>query len=90
MNIIEVFKVQGKIISFNEQDNSGIIIADDGSQYAFGGHSWTEQYAPKAGDNINFSFDSDTGGINRLSYQANQNYAATPLPIPPHLSAGDG
>lgn len=86
VNIIGVGRVQGKIISFSEQDNSGVVIADDGIQYSFNGSNWIEQYLPKAGDNIDFNFDSDTGAINRISYQANQPSVNTPPPIPPQLS----
>lgn len=86
VNIIGVDRVQGKVISFSEQDNSGVVIADDGIQYSFNGSNWIEQYLPKAGDNIDFNFDSDTGAINRISYQSNQSYASAPPPIPSHLS----
>lgn len=83
MNIIGVFRVQGKVISFNGYDNSGSVIADNGIQYVFSGNSWIEKYVPKAGDNIDFSFDSDTGSISRIAYQP---YTSTPPPKPPHLS----
>lgn len=77
MNIVGVVTVQGKIISFNEHDNSGSIIADDGIQYIFNGNNWVEHHLPKAGDNIDFSFDSNTGSINRLSYQSQQTRTGT-------------
>lgn len=72
-----MFEVQGKIISFNEYENSGIIIADDGIQYVFSGSEWTERYSPKAGDNVDFMFDG-MGSINRVSYQPNKSYTTTP------------
>jgi uncharacterized membrane protein YhaH (DUF805 family) len=83
-----VFKVLGKIISFNQHDNIGSIIADNGVQYIFSSDSWTEQYPPKAGDNVDFSFDSNTGSINRLAYQTSQPLTSTPAmptPMPPPL-----
>lgn len=69
--------MQGKIISFNDHKNNGVIIADDGVQYMFNGNDWTEQYAPKAGDNADFMFDG-MGGINRISYQRSQSHTSTP------------
>lgn len=70
----------GKIISFNEYENAGVVIADDGVQYVFNGNDWTEQYAPKAGNNVDFMFDG-MGSVNRISYQPNQSQTS----IPPSL-----
>lgn len=70
----------GKIISFNEYENTGVIIADDGVQYVFNGNDWSEQYAPKAGDDVDFMFDG-VGGVNRMSYQQSQSH----ISIPPTL-----
>jgi uncharacterized membrane protein YhaH (DUF805 family) len=77
--------VQGKIISFNELQKQGIIIADDGVQYVFNGTNWSEQSPPKAGDNVIFSFDS-MGGINAISYQQSTSQFNVPPPIPENFS----
>lgn len=69
--------MNGKIISFDDYKNTGMIIADDGVQYSFDGKDWIERYAPKAGDNVDFMFNG-TGSINRISYQASQSQASTP------------
>lgn len=69
--------MHGKIISFNDYENTGAIIADDGIQYVFNGNDWKEQYAPKAGDNVDFMFNG-MGSVNRISYQSNQPHTPTP------------
>lgn len=73
--------MQGKIINFNDYENKGTIIADDGIQYEFSGDDWQEQYSPKAGDNVDFMFNG-SGSINRISYQYNQSQASTSTPPP--------
>lgn len=70
--------MQGKLISFNHENNQGLIIADDGIQYTFHGHCWTEQSPPKAGDNVTFIFDT-TNGINKVSYAAANSHNSIPL-----------
>lgn len=89
VNIIGVFEMQGKIIGFNEYENSGNIIADDGIQYVFNGNVWVEQQAPKAGDNIDFTFN-DSGSINRVFYQTSQSHTNTPPPIHSDLLNNSG
>lgn len=63
------YSMQGKIISFSETEQQGIIIADDGIQYVFNTQSLTQQVAIKAGDNVDFSLDN-LGHVNQLSFQS--------------------
>lgn len=83
-NIIGVFSVQGKIISFNIQSRQGVIIADDGIQYIFDIESWRYQDAPRAGENVEFIFN-ESGRVNSVTRVLSQTNASTPPPIPPSL-----
>lgn len=77
--------MQGKIISFNEFDNIGSVIADDGLQYVFKGNNWMQTHPPKAGDNVDFTFN-EVGSINQVTYQASHSQTNTP----PNLSNNNG
>lgn len=76
--------MQGKIISFNIHERQGTIIADDGVQYIFEVDSWAAQDAPRAGENIEFTFD-ETGQVTRVARLSTQTHTPTPPPIPPSL-----
>lgn len=85
VHMVGVFRVQGKIISFNVHERQGIIIADDGIQYIFHVDSWVSPEAPRAGENIDFTF-SETGQVNKVTRLFAQAGSMTPPPIPPNLS----
>lgn len=46
--------MQGKILDFSIQTNSGIISGDDQKRYPFAGSEWKEQQLPKRGMSVDF------------------------------------
>jgi hypothetical protein len=51
--------MQGKILDFSVQTNSGIISGDDQQRYSFVGSEWKEQQLPKRGMSVDFDVNTD-------------------------------
>lgn len=51
--------MQGKILDFSVQTNSGIISGDDQQRYSFVGIEWKEQQLPKRGMSVDFDVNTD-------------------------------
>jgi len=69
--------MNGKILEFSVQDNSGIISGADGTRYTFNGSEWKVDNAPIRGMSVDFDVDED--GINAVAvYKALDGGSATP------------
>lgn len=55
--------MQGKILDFSIQTNSGIISGDDQKRYSFAGSEWKEQQLPKRGMLVDFDIDTQGQAI---------------------------
>ncbi|QXW25125.1 DUF805 domain-containing protein [Acinetobacter johnsonii] len=51
--------MQGKILDFSVQTNSGIISGDDQQRYSFAGSEWKEQQPPKRGMSVDFDVNTE-------------------------------
>ena len=55
--------MQGKILDFSIQTNSGIISGNDQKRYPFIGSEWKEQRLPQRGMTVDFDIDAETNAI---------------------------
>lgn len=65
--------MKGKILDFFIQDNTGIILGDNGSRYPFSGQQWKEQINPIRGTAVDFEVSADQ--------QAIAIYIDAPIPV---------
>ena len=49
--------MQGQILDFSIQNNSGVISGEDGSRYTFNGEDWRENISPVRGMKVDFTID---------------------------------
>lgn len=55
--------MQGKILDFSIQTNSGIISGDDQKRYPFAGSEWKEQQLPKRGMSVDFDVNEQEQAV---------------------------
>ena len=51
--------MQGTILAFSIQSNSGAISGNDGNRYAFSGSEWKESRAPTRGTSVDFTIEDN-------------------------------
>jgi uncharacterized membrane protein YhaH (DUF805 family) len=55
--------MKGKILDFSIQDNTGMILGDNGLRYPFTGQQWKEQINPVRGTPVDFEVSADQQAI---------------------------
>ena len=61
--------MQGKILDFSVQTNTGVISGLDNKRYEFAGAEWKEQQAPKRGMQVDFDINEQGSAIGVYSTQ---------------------
>jgi uncharacterized membrane protein YhaH (DUF805 family) len=61
--IYKGFPMQGKILDFSVQNNTGVISGLDNNRYEFLGSEWKEQQVPKRGMQVDFDVDVQGSAI---------------------------
>jgi uncharacterized membrane protein YhaH (DUF805 family) len=55
--------MQGKILDFSVQTNTGVITGQDNKRYQFSGAEWKEQQVPKRGLQVDFDIDPQGAAV---------------------------
>lgn len=55
--------MQGKILDFSVQTNTGVISGLDNKRYEFAGSEWKEQQAPQRGMQVDFDINEQGGAV---------------------------
>lgn len=55
--------MQGRILDFSVQTNTGVIFGNDNNRYEFAGAEWKEQQVPKRGSQVDFDLNEQGSAV---------------------------
>lgn len=86
--------MQGQLLNFSPQENTGYISGDDGKRYQFLGSEWKENQTPQKGDHLDFEVDASGQAVSvffALNHTTqtnnNANFTSQSLPIDSNIEA---